>query len=86
MIDSFYIKENRLDELKSFICKSMPSARFIYNPAKVGNQYHIKLSLDVSDGNKLNILQNKWHDEDNPKIVKITIFKKIFNYFTNIFG
>ena len=86
MTDSFYIKENRLSELKSFILGSMPSARFVYNPEKVGDKYYIKLSMEVSDGNKLNILQNKWHNEDNHKIVKISIFRKISNYFTNIFG
>lgn len=66
MYTSFYIAENRLDELKSFIRSFTPTVRFKHNPLKGGNQWFIALTMEVEDGNKLNELFNKWHDEDNP--------------------
>lgn len=65
MYTSFYIVENRLDELKSFIKTFTPTVRFKHNPLKEGNQWFIALTMEVDDGNKLNELFEKWHNEDN---------------------
>lgn len=66
MYQSFYIKEERLDELKKFIRTETPSVRFKHNPLKEGNQWFIAMTLEVEDSNKLNLLFNKWYLEDNP--------------------
>ncbi len=82
MYTSFYVTENRLDELKSFIRNSTPSARFNYNPQKEGNKWFISLNIEVGDSNKLNKLFNKWHEEDNPPKIKTkSIWKRMFNIF-----
>lgn len=79
MITSFNIKENPLKELKDFIRTDLPSARFKYNPDKNGDTYRICLELEVEDGNKLSLLENKWYQEDNPvKQEKKNIFQKLF--------
>jgi hypothetical protein len=66
MKTTFYISEHRLYELKCFIRNYLPTARFICNPYKIGNEYSICLEMDIEDGNKLNELHNKWHKEDSP--------------------
>ena len=70
MNTSFPVSESRLQELKSFIRKELPSARFNHNPLREGDKWFISLTMDVQDGNKLNALQNKWYDEDNPPLKK----------------
>lgn len=65
MYTSFYIAENRLDELKHFIRAFTPTVRFKHNPFKEGNKLFIALTMEVEDGNKLNELFEKWHNEDN---------------------
>lgn len=45
MYTSFYIKENRLNELKTFIRLNTPSVRFVHNPLKEGDQYYIAFTL-----------------------------------------
>lgn len=78
--DSFYIKKNRLDELKLFIRDNLESARFANNPIEFSNQYYIILDLNVADSNKLNELFNKWYCEDNKPLSKGKSFwKRIFN-------
>ncbi len=82
MYTSFYIKEHRLNELKTFIRSFTPTVRFKHNPLKEGNQWFIALTMEVEDGNKLNELFNKWDEEDNPpKPIKKSIFEKIINIF-----
>lgn len=82
MYTSFYVTENRLDELKSFIKNSTPSARFNHNPLKEGNKWFISLNIEVNDSNKLNKLFNKWYEEDNPPKIKTkSIWKRMFNIF-----
>lgn len=82
MYTSFYIAENRLDELKSFIRTSTPTARFKGNPLKEGNQFSIALTMEVEDSNKLNELFEKWHNEDNPpKIQKKRNWNPLFLFF-----
>jgi hypothetical protein len=82
MYTSFYIKENRLDELKSFIRNFTPTVRFRHNPLKEGNQWFIALDMEVEDGNKLNELFNKWYSEDNPpKIPNKSIWKRMVSVF-----
>lgn len=80
MYTSFYIAENRLDELKSFIRTFTPSVRFKHNPLKEGNEWFIALTMEVVDGNKLNELFNKWHTQDNPpKPTNKSIWKRMFS-------
>lgn len=82
MYTSFYIPENRLNELKSFIRSNTPTVRFRHNPLKEGNNYFIALDMEVEDSNKLNELYNKWHIEDNPpKIKEKNILYKLLNFF-----
>lgn len=82
MYTSFYISENRLDELKSFIRTDLPTARFKCNPIKEGDKWFIALNMDVEDGNKLNLLHNKWFDEDNPpKEPKKNVLNRIVSFF-----
>jgi len=82
MYTSFYIEENRLNELKSFIRAELPTARFRQNPLKEGDKWFIALSMEVEDGNKLNLLHNKWHNEDKPpKSPNKSIWKKIISIF-----
>lgn len=66
MTIDFYVDKNRLDECLTFI-RSLPSARFNYNPLKVkdGNFYNINITLDVEDGNILSQLFETWHEQDN---------------------
>ncbi len=79
MITNFYVAEFRLEELKLFIRSNLPTARFIDNPYKVGNKYSISLEMEIKDANKLNLLQNKWYDEDNAiNSPSKNIFRKIF--------
>jgi len=82
MYTSFYIAENRLDELKSFIRTHTPTVRFKHNPLKEGTKWFIALNMEVEDSNKMNELFNKWHDEDNqPKSPNKSILKRIFSIF-----
>ena len=67
---SFYKKENRLAELKSYIKEQTPSVRFKNNPIKIGDKFNINLTLTVEDSNKLDILFNKWYANDNPVVKK----------------
>ena len=68
MRTTFYIQENRIEELKSFIRAELPTARFLQNPYKQGSEFGISLELTVEDGNKLSQLRNKWYNQDNPYI------------------
>lgn len=81
MYSSFYIKENRLDELKSFIREFTPTVRFKHNPLKQGDKWFIALTMEVEDGNKLNQLFNKWDDEDNPIIEKVSLWERIKKWY-----
>jgi hypothetical protein len=81
MYSSFYIKENRLDELKSFIREFTPTVRFKHNPLKEGDKWFIALTMEVEDGNKLNQLFNKWDDEDNPIIEKVSLWERIKKWY-----
>lgn len=82
----FYIKPERYSELKKFIRENTPSVRFISNPFTYFNNMSIDLEMEVEDGNKLNELFNKWHEEDNPKpLPKENIFKRITSYFKSLF-
>ena len=39
--------------------------------------------MDVEDGNKLNILHNKWYEEDLAKTLpKVTLLQKLKNIFS----
>ena len=79
---SFYIAENRLEELKSFIRAFTPTVRFKHNPLKEGNQWFIALTMEEADSNKLNELFNKWHNEDNqPKSPNKIIWKRMLSVF-----
>ncbi len=81
MNTSFYIKEDRLNECKIFV-RSLPSARFNHNPLKQGNEWFISLTMEVHDGNKLNELFNKWHEEDKPKgNINKGFLKRLFSKF-----
>lgn len=82
MYTSFYIAENRLNELKSFIRAELPTARFKHNILKEGDKWFIALTMEVEDGNKINLLHNKWYDEDNPpKSPNKSIWKRIVSVF-----
>ena len=71
MRTSFYIKNEKLDECKTFIRNNLNSARFLTNPIFIGNKWNINLELNVEDGNKLNELFNKWNkEEENNKCYK----------------
>lgn len=78
----FYVTENRLGELKTFIRTFTPTVRFKQNPLKSGGEYFIILTMETECGNKLNELFNRWHFEDKPIIkVKKTILNRIINIF-----
>jgi hypothetical protein len=80
MESRFYIKENRLDEFKTFIRTNTSTVRFLHNPLKEGNQYYIAISLDVKESGKLNELFQKWHIEDNPpKPIKQSFWSLLSN-------
>lgn len=53
----FYTHE--VDETKHFIRTELPSARFLHNPIKIGDEWNISLSMSVEDGNKLSLWRNK---------------------------
>lgn len=76
---TFYIKKDRLFELKQFIRDNLNSARFLENPYELNTEYRITLSTNVNDANKLNELFNKWHDIDNSPKIKKSIWKRFFN-------
>ncbi len=76
MEQDFIVMEERLEECKAFI-RSLPSARFKHNPIRVGSIYHISVSMNVQDGNKLNELFEKWYNEDNPIVPKKNVFKNL---------
>lgn len=83
---SFYIKENELIELQSFIKKkNLISVRFRNNPLKTNKNSRgellVDLDMNVEDANKLNELHNKWHDEDYPPKEKMNIFNRICKLF-----
>ena len=82
MYTSFYIKKNRLIELKSFIKFELKTARFEHNPLLIGSEkYNIALNLSVEDGNKLSELRNKWYMEDNPiKQPSKSLWKRFFSF------
>jgi hypothetical protein len=75
---SFSIKKDRLPELQSFIRQHLPNTRFKGNPINLGNVFHIHLTMDVDDNNKLNELHNKWYDEDNKPKTKKSFWKNLF--------
>lgn len=79
MQSSFYIRKDRLDEFKKFIRENTPSVRFKHNPLDEGDKYRINIEMTVEDGNKLNLLHNKWYQEDN-KVVTIK-GNRIKNFF-----
>ncbi len=94
MYRSFYIKETRLDELKTYIRVFTPTVRFYHNPLKVRNEWFIALTMKVEDSNKLNELFEKLDNEDeslekskiNKEIGPIKkIFCKIKEFFNYIF-
>jgi len=74
MIADFYIKENRLRELKTFIGEFTPTVRFNHNPIKIDNEFNVSITMSVEDGNKLNKLRAKWYYEDNPVKTKNNIW------------
>ena len=78
---TFYIKKDRLTELKSFIRLYLPTTRFKQNPYVFGNDWCIMLSMEVQDSNKLNELFNKWYDLDNYKSPKKSFWKRMINVF-----
>jgi len=80
MRTTFYIPENRIEELKSFIRDELPTVRFTSNPYKQGNEYGISLDMSVEDGNKLSILRNDWYNQDNLVIIpKKSIWQRLFS-------
>lgn len=81
MYSSFYIKEDRLGELKSFIREFTPTVRFKHNPLKQGDKWFIALTMEVEDGNKLNQLFIKWDEQDNPIIEKVSLWKRIKKWY-----
>ena len=82
MYTSFPVSsEKRLIELKELIRTSTKTVRFNYNPTKYGNGYNVSLILDVSESSLINNLQNKWFEEDNPKLLKKTFFEIIKSVF-----
>lgn len=81
MYTSFYIKENRLEELKSFIRSFTPSVRFKHNPLKEGDKWFVALTMEVEDNNKLNELFEKWHNEDNIPLKNESFWKRVLNNF-----
>ena len=82
MYTSFYIAENRINELKSFIRVELPTARFKHNPLKEGCRYFIALNMSIEDSNKLNELHNKWYEEDNTLVKPNKSFlKQILSFF-----
>ena len=82
MRTTFYIQENRIEELKSFIRAELPTARFLQNPYKQGSEFGISLELTVEDGNKLSQLRNNWYNQDNPyKIPKKSWLSRLLSNF-----
>lgn len=48
----FYVKESQLHMVKDFI-RTLPTARFLQNPEKIGNHYSINLDISVDDNAQL---------------------------------
>ena len=75
--------KDRLIELQKFIKSNMKTCRFNNNPlsdySENSDKYWINISYDSEDQNKLNVLQNKWYEIDNPKIVKKSFFSRLFS-------
>jgi hypothetical protein len=85
MYISFYVKKERLYELKKFIRTNLKSARFSHNPLNEGEQYNIALDLSVEDCNKLNVLLSEWYDIDQEKDTKKkSLIQKIKDFFLKI--
>jgi len=78
--ESFYVKASRLQECKDFI-RTLSSVRFVHNPILEFDEFFIKITLEAEDANKLNVLFNKWYNEDHPKIEKISLLNKIKSIF-----
>jgi hypothetical protein len=78
----FKVRKDRIDECKEFI-RTLPTARFIHNPTLFGDFYDVGVSFETSeDSNKMNDLQNKWYNEDNPTPKKKESFiSRILNFF-----
>jgi hypothetical protein len=79
METSFYINQEKLPDLKSFIRENTPSVRFLTNPIKVSSEYQINISMNVEDGNKISqfreILLNQEREMLN---TKRGLFKRLF--------
>jgi hypothetical protein len=70
MYTSFYISENRIDDLKLFIRTKLKTARFKANPLKIGAEYNVSLELSVEDCNNLNVIREEWIVDDTPVEIK----------------
>ena len=83
---SLVIKTKRIGEFKIFI-KNLPTFRFSYNPLIMigGDTQSITFVSSVDDANKLSVLFEKWHYEDNKKPKQKTFIEKLIGYFKNIF-
>lgn len=82
MVNSFYVKEDRFEDVKAFIRSELKSARFNHNPIKIGKEWNISITLEVGDGNKLSkFLQDLYIENKDVKegTSLFGFFKKIFN-------
>ena len=75
----FFVNENKVEECKRFI-KSLPTAKFNYNPLKMGDRYNFNITLNDEDGNKISQFISKLHKENLKKRKKT-----FFNFLKNIF-
>lgn len=75
---NFYVSnENRMNIVKSFIRKNMPTARFIYNPYKhLDNRWSFYISYEIEDMNKINKILQEFYLEDHPPSIKKENFLK----------
>ena len=82
--EKFYVKnDERMIKVKSFIRQHMPTARFITNPYKYSNgKWEFYISYELSDINKLSVLLEEFHNEDNPPAPKKRgLWQRILHWF-----
>lgn len=81
--NTFYVSnDERLTKVKSFIRENMPTARFISNPYRYSNgKWEVKISYEISDINKLDVLLNEFYNEDNPPLPpEKSLWQRLINF------
>ena len=90
MRHTFYVlkKSNRLKELQNYL-KGIPSARFENEPLEIADAYYVTITIDslqdIEDG-KLNLLLNKWSEQDDKILNRCAKFQSFNQIFKNLYN